>query len=96
MKPHRSVRCGLLWGQPPGELSKLLRGCGGCLRDFEALYGLRCRIRMTHNLLLNYGLYKKMAIYRPHLATEQEMTAFHSDDYINFLKARCAQSQSGA
>lgn len=44
------------------------------------------RIRMTHNLLLNYGLYKKMAIYRPHLATEQEMTAFHSDDYINFLK----------
>ena len=51
---------------------------------------------MTHNLLLNYGLYKKMAIYRPHLATEQEMTAFHSDDYINFLKARCAQSQSGA
>ena len=24
------------------------------------------RIRMTHNLLLNYGLYRKMEIYRPH------------------------------
>ena len=23
------------------------------------------RIRMAHNLLLNYGLYKKMEIYRP-------------------------------
>uniref|UniRef100_A0A3B4U4R3 Histone deacetylase 2 n=1 Tax=Seriola dumerili TaxID=41447 RepID=A0A3B4U4R3_SERDU len=27
------------------------------------------RIRMTHNLLLNYGLYRKMEIYRPHKAT---------------------------
>ena len=41
---------------------------------------------MTHNLLLNYGLYKKMEIYRPHLATETELTRFHSDDYVNFLK----------
>jgi len=24
------------------------------------------RMRMTHNLLLNYGLYRKMEIYRPH------------------------------
>ena len=28
------------------------------------------RMRMTHNLLLNYGLYRKMEIYRPHKATQ--------------------------
>ncbi|XP_034435555.1 histone deacetylase 2 [Hippoglossus hippoglossus] len=44
------------------------------------------RIRMTHNLLLNYGLYRKMEIYRPHKATAEEMTKYHSDDYIKFLK----------
>jgi acetoin utilization deacetylase AcuC-like enzyme len=35
------------------------------------------RIRMTHNLLLNYGVYKHMDIYRPHLSHESEMTRFH-------------------
>jgi histone deacetylase 1/2 len=59
------------------------------------------RIRMTHNLLLNYGLYKKMEVYvslffhiffpfillqRPRFATEADMTKFHSDDYIDFLR----------
>ncbi|XP_077991812.1 histone deacetylase 1-like [Glandiceps talaboti] len=45
------------------------------------------RIRMTHNLLLNYGLYRKMEIYRPHKATQEEMTKYHSDDYIKFLRS---------
>ncbi|KAB7500258.1 Histone deacetylase Rpd3 [Armadillidium nasatum] len=45
------------------------------------------RIRMTHNLLLNYGLYRKMEIYRPHKATQDEMTKFHSDDYIRFIRS---------
>jgi histone deacetylase 1/2 len=44
------------------------------------------RIRMTHNLILNYGLYKKMFIYRPARTTPREMTKFHTDDYINFLR----------
>lgn len=44
------------------------------------------RIRMTHNLLLNYGLYKKLDVFRPPRATFEEMTRFHSDDYINFLR----------
>ena len=43
------------------------------------------RIRMTHHLLLNYGLYRKMEIYRPHKATQEQMTKFHSYDYIKFL-----------
>lgn len=44
------------------------------------------RIRMTHNLILNYGLYRKMEIYRPHKASADEMTKYHSDDYIKFLR----------
>jgi histone deacetylase 1/2 len=44
------------------------------------------RIRMAHNLAMNYGLYKKMDIFRPPRATFQDMTRFHSDDYLNFLR----------
>merc|ERR1712117_866094 len=44
------------------------------------------RIRMTHNLLLNYGIYRKMEIYSPFRADFDEITRFHSDDYANFLK----------
>lgn len=44
------------------------------------------RIRMAHNLVLAYGLYKQMEIYRPTLMTEHAMTRFHADDYIHFLK----------
>jgi histone deacetylase 1/2 len=44
------------------------------------------RIKMTHNLLLNYGLYKHMEVYRPNPAGEAEMSKFHSDDYVDFLK----------
>ncbi|KAJ2664045.1 histone deacetylase [Coemansia sp. RSA 1200] len=43
------------------------------------------RIRMTHNLVMSYELYKKMSIYRAAPATCQEMTQFHSDDYVDFL-----------
>jgi histone deacetylase 1/2 len=41
---------------------------------------------MTHNLVVNYGLYRKMEVYRPTLVTATALTRFHSDDYINFLK----------
>lgn len=44
------------------------------------------RIRMTHNLLLNYGMYRKLEIYKPFKADFHEMTKFHSDDYVKFLK----------
>lgn len=44
------------------------------------------RVKMTHNLLLNYGLYKYMTCYRPHLCTAQEMSKFHADEYVDFLK----------
>jgi len=41
---------------------------------------------MAHNLLLNYGLYKKMEIYRPSPATFEELSKFHSEEYMRFLK----------
>jgi histone deacetylase 1/2 len=44
------------------------------------------RVRMTHNLVVNYGLYRKMEVYRPRLVSASAMTRFHSDDYVNFLK----------
>jgi len=51
------------------------------------------RIKMTHNLMCNYGLYKKMEIYRPHPANEQEMTKFHTDDYVHFLRRISPENQ---
>ncbi|CAF3413140.1 unnamed protein product [Rotaria sp. Silwood1] len=44
------------------------------------------RIRMAHNLILNYGLYRKMEVYRPHKAVAEEMTRFHSDEYVKFIQ----------
>ncbi|GAP85302.1 putative histone deacetylase 1 2 [Rosellinia necatrix] len=44
------------------------------------------RIRLAHSLIMNYGVYKKMEIYRAKPATRLEMTQFHTDDYIDFLQ----------
>lgn len=41
---------------------------------------------MTHNLIVNYGLYRQMDIFRPKLLNAAQLTRFHSDDYINFLR----------
>ncbi|SGZ08768.1 BQ5605_C030g10815 [Microbotryum silenes-dioicae] len=43
------------------------------------------RIRMTHSLVMNYGLYKKMEIFRAKPATRKEMAQFHTDEYVDFL-----------
>jgi len=45
------------------------------------------RIKMAHQLIVNYELYRKMNVYIPHRATDQEMQAFHSEDYVKHLKA---------
>ncbi|KAG4090852.1 hypothetical protein H8356DRAFT_1711036 [Neocallimastix lanati (nom. inval.)] len=44
------------------------------------------RIRMTHDLILEYGLFNKLEIFRPIRATSKEMTHFHTEEYINFLQ----------
>ncbi|SAM05649.1 hypothetical protein [Absidia glauca] len=43
------------------------------------------RIRMTHGLVMNYKLYKKLEVFRAKPANNWEMTQFHTDDYIDFL-----------
>lgn len=44
------------------------------------------RLRMTHQLVLAYGMYRKMEVYRPRPATEDQIMQFHSVDYVKFLK----------
>ncbi|KAF2404225.1 hypothetical protein EJ06DRAFT_526309 [Trichodelitschia bisporula] len=44
------------------------------------------RIRVAHSLIMNYGCYKKMEIYRAKPATKYEMTQFHTDEYVEFLQ----------
>ena len=44
------------------------------------------RVRMTHNLIVNSGLHRKMDVFRPQLISAASLTRFHSDDYVNFLR----------
>jgi histone deacetylase 1/2 len=44
------------------------------------------RLQITHNLVLSYNLYKKMEVFRPHHATDEEMMLFHSPEYIDFMR----------
>jgi histone deacetylase 1/2 len=43
------------------------------------------RLKLAHHLILSYGLYRNMSVYRPHLASASEMAAFHTEDYVSFL-----------
>jgi len=43
------------------------------------------RLKLAHHLILSYGLYRSMSVYRPHLASASEMSSFHTEDYISFL-----------
>lgn len=44
------------------------------------------RLAVTHSLVQNYGLHKKMQIYKPYRANAHDMCRFHSEDYIEFLQ----------
>ena len=44
------------------------------------------RLALTHNLVYNYGLWKKMDIYRSSSASELDLNRFHAPDYIDFLR----------
>lgn len=57
------------------------------------------RLALTHNLILYYGLYKKMEVsqpsdhyltglqvYRPYRAQAEDMERFHSKEYVEFLR----------
>ncbi|ORZ25201.1 hypothetical protein BCR42DRAFT_479598 [Absidia repens] len=44
------------------------------------------RLTLTNHLVLNYGLHKKMEIFQPRRATDNEILEFHAPDYVDFLK----------
>ena len=54
--------------------------------DHSAHY-LYLLLHLIHFIFTFEGLYRKMEIYRPHKATMEEMTKYHSDDYIRFLRS---------
>ncbi|KAJ9104016.1 hypothetical protein QFC19_004150 [Naganishia cerealis] len=43
------------------------------------------RLTLTNELVLGYGLHEYMSIFAPRKATSDEITRFHSDDYIDYL-----------
>ena len=50
------------------------------------------RIGMAHNLIVNFNLYRynffdfrKLDVYESRFSTKDEMTKFHSPDYIEYL-----------
>ncbi|CAN3356014.1 probable histone deacetylase Hos2p [Diutina catenulata] len=43
------------------------------------------RLMLTDHLVTSYRLYELMDVYEPRAATRDEMTEFHSGDYIDFL-----------
>ena len=44
------------------------------------------RVRLAHHLIVNYGLYKHLNVFRPKPASRADFTIFHSDEYIRFLQ----------
>lgn len=49
-------------------------------------------VSVIHHLVMNYGLHKKMKIYRPYKANAHDMTRFHSEEYIEFLQSVTPQN----
>ncbi|XP_057863688.2 histone deacetylase 19 isoform X1 [Cryptomeria japonica] len=44
------------------------------------------RIRLTHTLLVEYGLHKEMEVVKPYPARDRDLCQFHADDYVAFLR----------
>jgi histone deacetylase HOS2 len=44
------------------------------------------RLTLTKQLVLSYGLQYAMDLFESRMATQNELAAFHSDEYLEFLK----------
>ena len=44
------------------------------------------RVAMTHNLVVNYKMDEQMDVFVPYRTLDAEMTAFHTREYVNFLR----------
>jgi histone deacetylase 1/2 len=45
------------------------------------------RVKMAHQLIVNYELYRYLHVYRPHKASEAEILQFHLPEYVDELKS---------
>ncbi|KAJ8630203.1 hypothetical protein MRB53_023526 [Persea americana] len=54
------------------------------------------RIRMAHNLIVHYSLHRLMEIHRPFPASPDDISRFHSSDYVEFLASVTPQMQTDA
>eukprot|EP00803_Ostreobium_quekettii_P006739 evm.model.scf_462.1 EVM.evm.TU.scf_462.1 scf_462:1241-5962(-) len=52
------------------------------------------RLRLTHNLIHHYGLTSTLMVHRPVPRQFSELTEFHADDYVNFLKSVTPDNRS--
>eukprot|EP01117_Protostelium_nocturnum_P018504 TRINITY_DN7752_c0_g1_i1.p1 TRINITY_DN7752_c0_g1~~TRINITY_DN7752_c0_g1_i1.p1 ORF type:complete len:433 (-),score=113.99 TRINITY_DN7752_c0_g1_i1:477-1775(-) len=43
------------------------------------------RLALTHNLILHYGMHKKMTVYKSSPASMTDLQMFHSNEYVEFL-----------
>ncbi|KAK4264381.1 hypothetical protein QN277_025567 [Acacia crassicarpa] len=53
------------------------------------------RIRMTHNLIVKYNLHRHFQTVRPFPATTEDISRFHTQDYVDFLSTVSPQSIEG-
>jgi len=44
------------------------------------------RNKLVHHLIMEYGIYKRLNIYKPWRATNEQLEMFHSKEYIDFLQ----------
>lgn len=44
------------------------------------------RLALTHSLIINYDLFKKMKVYKPRKASLEDLTQYHGKEYIEFLQ----------
>ncbi|XP_002963181.2 histone deacetylase 19 [Selaginella moellendorffii] len=51
------------------------------------------RIRMTHSLLVHYGIHNKLEVLKPLPAKDRDLCRFHADDYVAFLRVITPETQ---
>jgi len=44
------------------------------------------RLRLTHELIVGYGMFRKMDVWKPRPITVEDVCQFHDSDYIDFLQ----------
>jgi len=51
------------------------------------------RVRLTHSLVTHYDLLPRLLIHRPRKRVFEELTKFHADEYVDFLRMVTPENQ---